>query len=410
MEQTKKVPVLRFPEFSGEWEVKKLNDVCNKIMDGTHFSPKSKEGARKYLTSKNIRNTGLDLSDCNYISEEEHQEIYKKCPVKFGDILLTKDGANTGNCCINTLQEEFSLLSSVAVLSGKEKILNSLYLLQLLQSQKGITTISNTMAGQAITRITLEKINKFKFPFPEFPEQTKIADFLTQIDNKINQLSQKKQLLERYKKGVMQQIFSQSIRFTDDDGREFPEWDFLELEKIAFKVNSKNKDCSIKNVLTNSAVQGIVNQTDYFDKDIANQNNLGGYYIVEIGDFVYNPRISSNALVGSLKRNNLIKGIMSPLYTVFRFKEGNLIFFEQYFQTIYWHDYMKSVANSGARFDRLNITNESFLNLPIPYPCIEEQTKIANFLTALDNKIALVESQLNGTKQYKKGLLQQLFV
>lgn len=192
LNNTHNTPLLRFPEFSGEWGSKKLNDVCNKIMDGTHFSPKSKEGARKYLTSKNIRNTGLDLSDCNYISEEEHQEIYKKCPVKFGDILLTKDGANTGNCCINTLQEEFSLLSSVAVLSGKEKILNSLYLLQLLQSQKGITTISNTMAGQAITRITLEKINKFKFPFPEFPEQTKIADFLTQIDNKINQLSQKK--------------------------------------------------------------------------------------------------------------------------------------------------------------------------------------------------------------------------
>lgn len=98
-----------------EWEVKPLGDVCERIFDGTHFSPKSTEGNRKYLTSKNIRNDGLDLNDCCFISDKEHQEIYKKCPVKFGDVLLTKDGANTGNCCLNTLQEEFSLLSSVAV-------------------------------------------------------------------------------------------------------------------------------------------------------------------------------------------------------------------------------------------------------------------------------------------------------
>src|SRR5690606_29528713 len=116
-------PKLRFKDDDGrefpEWVAKKLADVCEKIIDGTHFSPKSVEGTKKYITSKNIRNTGLDISDCSYISEEEHQEIYKKCPVNLGDILLTKDGANTGNCCINTLNEEFSLLSSVAVLSGK---------------------------------------------------------------------------------------------------------------------------------------------------------------------------------------------------------------------------------------------------------------------------------------------------
>ena len=98
------------------------------------------------------------------------------------------------------------------------------------------------------------------------------------------------------------------------------------------------------------------------------------------------------------------------MYTVFRFKEGDLSFFEQYFETTHWHDYMKSVSNSGARHDRMNITNESFLGLPVPYPSIEEQTKIANFLTAIDDKINHNQSQLNVLKQYKQGLLQQLFV
>ena len=85
-------------------------------------------------------------------------------------------------------------------------------------------------------------------------------------------------------------------------------------------------------------------------------------------------------------------------------------FFEQYFETTHWHDYMKSVSNSGARHDRMNITNESFLGLPVPYPFIAEQTKIANFLTALDDKITHNQTQLNALKQYKQGLLQQLFV
>ena len=141
-------PKLRFHDDVGlvfpKWEEKALSMVCNRIMDGTHFSPKSKEGPRKYLTSKNIRNEGIDLKDCNFISVVEHQEIFKKCPVKMGDILLTKDGANTGNCCINTLPEEFSLLSSVAVLDGKDDELNGSFknfmnaFLHLLRNARGL--------------------------------------------------------------------------------------------------------------------------------------------------------------------------------------------------------------------------------------------------------------------------------
>ena len=230
------VPKLRFKDADGrefpEWGLKELREVCKKIIDGTHFSPKSKEGSRRYLTSKNIRNSGIDLLDCNYISEEEHKEIFKKCPVKMGDILLTKDGANTGNCCINSLQEEFSLLSSVAVIDGMDDLVNNIFLLQVFQSQFGINTINNAMAGQAISRITLEKIKKFSFNFPVITEQTKIANFLTAIDEKITQFTQKCDLLAQYKKGVMQQIFSQKLRFKDNDGREFPEWEENELGKV----------------------------------------------------------------------------------------------------------------------------------------------------------------------------------
>ena len=101
---------------------------------------------------------------------------------------------------------------------------------------------------------------------------------------------------------------------------------------------------------------------------------------------------------------------MSPLYTIFRFQNGNLAFFEHFFETNYWHDYMKSISNFGARHDRMNITNESFFALPISLPSIKEQTKIANFLTAIDEKISHTQTQLEAAKLYKKGLLQQMFV
>ena len=208
----------------------------------------------------------------------------------------------------------------------------------------------------------------------------------------------------------MQQIFSQQIRFKDDEGNEYPEWGERALGEITVRKTAKNNDERINQVLTNSATQGIVSQTDYFDKDIANQNNLGGYYIVDTNDFVYNPRISNAAPVGPIKRNHLGKGVMSPLYTVFSFTKGNIDFFERYFETVYWHSYMNSIANFGARHDRMNITGADFKGMPLPWPCLEEQQKIADFLTAIDNKIDQAWSKLEQTKAFKQGVLQKMFV
>jgi len=151
------LPKLRFPEFrdAGEWEGRRLGEVCERIMDGTHFSPKTKSGPRAYLTSKNIQNGKINLSNLSYISEEEHCEIFKRCPVKLNDVLLTKDGANTGNCAINDLDFEFSLLSSVAVIRGKPNLLNQQFLYQAILSDRTQRVIKESMSGQAITRVTL---------------------------------------------------------------------------------------------------------------------------------------------------------------------------------------------------------------------------------------------------------------
>jgi len=192
--------------------------------------------------------------------------------------------------------------------------------------------------------------------------------------------------------------------------REFNcEWERKILKDIAKNITAKNKDTTIKNVFTNSAIKGIVNQRDFFDKDIANQNNLSGYYIVDYNDFIYNPRISSFAPVGPIRRNHIGKGIMSPLYTIFKIFEGNLDFFEIYFSTSKWHAYMDTIANYGARADRMNIKNDDFYSMPVPLPSVSEQAKIASFLTSIDRKIEMLEKQLELQERYKKGMMQKLF-
>ena len=160
---------------------------------------------------------------------------------------------------------------------------------------------------------------------------------------------------------------------------------------------------------TNSANDGVVDQSDYFDREIANKDNLNGYYIVEIGDYVYNPRISTAAPVGPISKNKISQGVVSPLYTVFRFHQISNDFYEHYFKTNRWHKYLQYVSNSGARHDRMNITNDDFMAMPVPILSFEEQQKIADCLSSIDELIALEEQEINTLKRHKKGLMQQLF-
>ena len=188
------------------------------------------------------------------------------------------------------------------------------------------------------------------------------------------------------------------------------EWEVKRLGEIAEKVTSKNKSNEQLPVLTNSATEGVVNQQDYFDREIVTRENLTNYHIIELNDFVYNPRVSVAAPVGAISSNKIGIGIMSPLYKIFKFKEGNIDFFEQYFRTNCWHQYLKDKANFGARFDRMNISNEDFFNLPIPFPPLAEQRRIAACLSALDEMLAATNGKLEQLKAYKKGLMQNLFV
>ncbi len=163
------------------WAEIMLGTVCKKIQDGTHFSPKTTSGRFRYVTSKNIKDGYLDLADCGWISESEHEEIFKRCDVRQGDILITKDGANTGNVAINELAEPFSLLSSVAFLRPNEN-LNNRYLFEFLRSSFGNRRVVSKKGGTAIPRVTLRQIKSIHIPLAPLETQLTLADSFSNIE------------------------------------------------------------------------------------------------------------------------------------------------------------------------------------------------------------------------------------
>ena len=191
--------------------------------------------------------------------------------------------------------------------------------------------------------------------------------------------------------------------------RDVSEWTFAPLNKLAIRVKQKNRDEKIDRVLTNSAEFGVMDQRDFFDKDIATQGKLEGYFVVELGDYVYNPRISATAPVGPISKNNIATGVMSPLYTVFKFKDGNNDFYSHYFKTTGWHTYMRQASSTGARHDRMAISGDDFMAMPMPTASPEEQQKIADCLSSIDDLITAQTQKLAALKAHKKGLMQQLF-
>ena len=197
------------------------------------------------------------------------------------------------------------------------------------------------------------------------------------------------------------------LRFPEFQNEE--EWKRYKLCNIAVKKREKNTQNFKLPIYTNSALNGVINQEEYFDRQIINKENLVNYGIIESNDFVYNPRISVVAPVGPISRNKLSRGIMSPLYIIFCFKEGNIDFFEHYFKGNNWHSYIKAKANYGARFDRINISISDFMDIPVPYPALKEQRKIAEFFSSLDNYIDATKRKLEQLKEHKKGLMQRLF-
>jgi len=199
-------------ELQNSWKETTLDDACIKISDGTHHSPKEQynepaEGLFKYVTAKNIRMAGLDLRNLTYVTEKAHREIFNRCNPEYGDVLLTKDGVNAGDVAINTLDEEFSLLSSVALLKPKRELLDPKFLRYYIESPQGTKRLLGEMRGAAIRRIILRSIKAASIPLPPLPEQRRIVARIEELFSRlaagVAALRHAKAQLQRYRQSVL---------------------------------------------------------------------------------------------------------------------------------------------------------------------------------------------------------------
>jgi type I restriction enzyme, S subunit len=199
------------------WVEKTFEEVCHKITDGTHHSPQTQFSERTpgrfpYITSKNIRNNYMDLSKVAYIERAFHDEVYARCQPCLGDVLLTKDGANTGNVTLNTIDEPFSLLSSVCLIKTNHSLLKPAFLCFFIQSSVGLSSIVGQMTGAAIKRIVLRDIKKAVIPFPPLKEQDSIVTTLNLLHEETQRLEsiyqQKLAAFEALKKSLLDQAFT----------------------------------------------------------------------------------------------------------------------------------------------------------------------------------------------------------
>ena len=191
-----------------KWPIMSLKDVCTKLTDGTHFSPEAfPTGQYKYITAKNIKADGFDFSNVTYLPENIHRSIYTRCNPEKGDVLYIKDGATTGIAMINTLDEEFSLLSSVALLKYNRSLLTGEYLKALMNYPTFYRQMRLNMGGAAITRLTVKKICDTDIMVAPLEQQIRFAEFAEQSDKSKLAVKQSLEKLETLKKSLMQQYF-----------------------------------------------------------------------------------------------------------------------------------------------------------------------------------------------------------
>lgn len=441
MNRAENKPKLRFPEFQKEWEIKCIEEVSTKVNSGkTPLGGEKvyvKEGVF-FIRSQNVNNNELFLENVVFIPEDLNATMYNSI-VKANDILLNITGASIGRSCVVPLEFSIGNVNQHVCIIRLDKKNNPRFLQPILASEKGQNILFSLQAGGGREGLNFQNIRSFQCFFPSLPEQTKIASFFTAIDQKLTLLKKKKSLLEQYKKGVMQRIFClncdsydydddndfenhnsesrqsykskksqfRQLRFKDENGNEFPEWGNKKLGEITFKFSRVNKDKHNYPVFSISNKYGFIPQNQQFE-DLDSEKrgyDISLYKIVEKNVFAYNPaRINVGSIGYSGSINNVI---ISSLYVCFKtVNEINDYFLLYFFNTNHFKRSVLKKTEGGVR-DYLFYDN--FSSIKISTPHYSEQTKIANFLTVIDDKINLCQQQIEKTELWKKGLMQKMF-
>ncbi len=250
------------------------------------------------------------------------------------------------------------------------------------------------------------QIETIKVCIPALSEQKRVSDMLGTLERRIAKQAQLVDNLKKYKRGVMQRIFRQ---LPTQNGAE---WACVRLGDIFKKVSRRNTDGVIKNVITNSAEYGLIPQRDFFDKDIAVDGNTANYYVIENGDFVYNPRKSNSAPYGPFNRYTLSEqGIISPLYTCLVLQADiSPSYLAWYFKSDAWYRYIYDNGSQGVRHDRVSMTDDLLMGIPVMYPSHVKQLLYADILDMVEARLQATQKTLDLLSKTRDGYMRQLFI
>ncbi|WP_179952200.1 restriction endonuclease subunit S [Marinicella rhabdoformis] len=436
MNKEKLVPELRFSQYSEEWLYKSINSVFS-IFNGYAFKSKdSKTRGCRWIKIADVGIGEIKSNNKSYLPSE-YIDKYEKYCLNNGDYIV----ALTRPILNNKLKiTKIGGLNKPALLNqrvGKVKSKNNLeFIYQMLQRNKLIFQIDSRIAGTDPPNLSPNEINTLMVGIPSSEEeQQKIANFLTAIDQRITLLKQKKAALEQYKKGLMQKIFNQEIRFEvnglsntsvtgregevsangvtnaesagragtakDDERNDFPDW----VEKKLGDVCNLQMGTSPKSSAYNNEGDGI--PLIQGNADIKNRQSA--------------PRVFTTEITKECHPNDLLLSVRAPVGEVSKSSHHACIGrgisaispktnteIEFIFQFLLWYEPRWVSISQGSTFESVNSKDISGLRLKVP--CIEEQQKIANFLSATDKKITTMDKQITETESFKKGLLQRMFV
>ena len=403
------VPKLRFKEFDGDWFQSKIGEIFQVTSGSTPLRSDNRffENADIAWVKTTDLNNGLIEKTEEKISQIALKETSVKILPK-GTVFVAMYGGFNQIGRTGLLVHEAACNQALSAIYPNEKI-DSYFLLTFLNHK--VDDWKNFAASsRKDPNITKSDVLAFPLKYPVKEEQTKIASFLSVVDEKISQLTQKHALLSQYKQGMMQKLFSQQIRFKADDGSEFGEWEEKTLGSLGvfksgqgfpekyqggktgvpfFKVSDMNTYGNEKRMVVANNYVDADSILEMKVKVILDESII--FAKVGAAVFLERKRLATNFLID----NNMMAFTPDP--------KLNINFIKQFLDTIKFSNFVQVGALPSYNAGDLAI-------IPIHIPCVVEQTKIANFLSAIDQKIDMVAQQIEQTKQWKKGLLQQMFI
>lgn len=408
------IPKLRFKEFTDEWQRNSLNKLTTYV-DYRGKTPQKTDNGIFLVTAKNIKMGYIDYEiSKEYISENDFNDVMKRGFVQKGDVLFTTE-APMGNVA-QIYNEHIALAQRVIKFRGIPLKLKNTFLKYNLMSFRFQKLLKEKAIGTTVLGIQGKVLHKLPIIYPQLKEQEKIADFLTTVDKKITNLENTITSLENQKKGLLQQIFSQKLRFKDKNGNNYPNWEKKKLGDIATLKNGISK--------SNEAFghgKKFINLQDIFNKSYIFNDN---YSLVDVTE----KELSENNLLkgdvlfvrSSVKREgvglpcvimeNLIDTVYSGFIIRCRFNINENIYLHYKKYCFLEFSFRKALLKKSSSSANTNINQDNLSKLYVKLPCLEEQTKIADFLSAFDRKLENKKAQLEHWQQIKKGLLQQMFV